>query len=97
MPTEGFSLAQSMKLQQTLAPQMRQGLKMLQMTSLELRAELQYAMETNPVIEDVTSKVERQMSVELPPSHSYGEVTEKPLDFSGGGEMASVLGTYASD
>ena len=72
MSMEGFSLSQSMKLQQTLAPQMRQGLKMLQMTSLELRAELQHAMETNPVIEDVTSKVERQMSAALPEAHTYG-------------------------
>ncbi len=97
MSMEGFSLSQSMKLQQTLAPQMRQGLKMLQMTSLELRAELQHAMETNPVIEDVTSKVERQMSAALPEAHTYGEVTEKPLDFSTDGEMAKVIGTEASD
>ena len=34
-----------MRLGQTMAPQMRQSLKMLQMTSLELRAELQHAME----------------------------------------------------
>ena len=72
----GFNLSQSLKQQQTLAPQMRQGLKMLQMTSLELRAELLHAMETNPVIEDVTSRIERQMSAELPEDHSYGEVTE---------------------
>ena len=93
----GFNLSQSLKQQQTLAPQMRQGLKMLQMTSLELRAELQHAMETNPVIEDVTSRIERQMSRELPESHTYGEVTEKPLDFSTDGEMAKVLGTEATD
>ena len=97
MPGVGFNLSQSLKQQQTLAPQMRQGLKMLQMTSLELRAELQHAMETNPVIEDVTSRIERQMSVELPESHSYGEVTEKPLDFSSDAEMAKVMGTDATD
>ena len=97
MPGVGFNLSQSLKQQQTLAPQMRQGLKMLQMTSLELRAELQHAMETNPVIEDVTSRIERQMSRELPESHTYGEVTEKPLDFSTDGEMAKVLGTEATD
>jgi len=79
MPGTGFSLAQSLKQQQTLAPQMRQGLKMLQMTSLELRAELQHAMETNPVIEEVTSRNERQMSAELPEAHAYGEVTENRL------------------
>ena len=97
MPGVGFNLSQSLKQQQTLAPQMRQGLKMLQMTSLELRAELQHEMETNPVIEDVSSRIERQMSVELPESHSYGEVTEKPLDFSTDAEMAKVMGTEAAD
>jgi DNA-directed RNA polymerase specialized sigma54-like protein len=72
---------------------MRQGLKMLQMTALELRAELQHELETNPVIDDVTSRVERQMSVELPASHAYGEVTEKPLEFGTGENMASAMGT----
>lgn len=88
---------QSMKLQQTLAPQMRQGLKMLQMTSLELRAELQHEMETNPAIDDVASRAERQMSVELPDSHSYAEVTEKPLDFGSSGEMGAVMGAGSAD
>lgn len=97
MPATGFSLAQSLKQQQTLAPQMRQGLKMLQMTSLELRAELQHAMETNPVIEEVTSRNERQMSAELPEAHAYGEVTEKPLDFGSSDDMAKVMGTEAAD
>ena len=45
MPGVGFNLSQSLKQQQTLAPQMRQGLKMLQMTSLELRAELQHEID----------------------------------------------------
>ena len=97
MPGVGFNLSQSLKQQQTLAPQMRQGLKMLQMTSLELRAELQHEMEVNPVIEDVTSRIERQMSSELPDAHSYGEVTEKPLDFGTGENMASAMGTDATD
>ena len=97
MPGVGFNLSQSLKQQQTLAPQMRQGLKMLQMTSLELRAELQHEMEVNPVIEDVTSRIERQMSSELPEAHSYGEVTEKPLDFGTGENMASALGTDTTD
>ncbi len=97
MPGVGFNLSQSLKQQQTLAPQMRQGLKMLQMTSLELRAELQHEMEVNPVIEDVTSRIERQMSSELPEAHSYGEVTEKPLDFGTGENMASAMGTDTTD
>ena len=59
-----------MRLGQTMAPQMRQSLKMLQMTSLELRAELQHQMELNPVIDDVRSPLERQMSAELPQEHA---------------------------
>lgn len=98
MGAEGFNLTQSMRLSQTLAPQMRQALKMLQMTSLELRAELQHAMETNPVIEDVGSKTERQLSSELPEDHVYGAVSERELDFrSDGGEIADVLGTGEND
>ena len=97
MPSAGFNLAQSLKQQQTLAPQMRQGLKMLQMTALELRAEIQHEMETNPVIEDVTSRIERQMSSELPENHSYGEVTEKPLEFGSSDDMAKAMGTDATD
>jgi len=97
MPGAGFNLAQSLKQQQTLAPQMRQGLKMLQMTALELRTEIQHEMEVNPVIEDVTSRIERQMSSELPEAHSYGEVTEKPLEFGTGENMANAMGTDAAD
>ena len=64
-----------MRQTQTLAPQMRQSLRMLQMTSLELRAELQHQMETNPAIEDVTGKMERPMSSELPEEHVSGAVS----------------------
>ena len=44
-----IAAVQSRRQTMTLAPQMRQGLKMLQMTSLELRAELLHEMEMNPV------------------------------------------------
>ena len=70
MTGTGYSLTQSMKLGQTMAPQMRQSLKMLQMTSLALRAELQHQMELNPVIEEVRSPLERQMSSALPEEHA---------------------------
>ena len=84
-----------MRQSQTLAPQMRQSLKMLQMTSLELRAELQHQMELNPVIEDVRSPLERQMSVELPQEHAGAAVTERELDFTPGGQAAQE--TLATD
>ncbi len=43
---------------QTLAPQMRQSLEILQLPMMELRALIQHEMEQNPVIEDVTSAQE---------------------------------------
>ena len=79
-----------MRLGQTMAPQMRQSLKMLQMTSLELRAELQHQMELNPVIEEVRSPLERQMSAELPQEHAGAAITERELDFTPGGEAAQT-------
>lgn len=88
MSIAGISLTQNMRQTQTLAPQMRQSLRMLQMTSLELRAELQHQMETNPAIEDVTGKMERPMSSELPEEHVSGAVSEKELDFTPTGEQA---------
>ena len=94
MAGTGYSLAQSMRLGQTMAPQMRQSLKMLQMTSVELRTELQQQLELNPVIEDIRDPMERQMSVELPQEHAGGAVTERELDFTPGGEAAqATLGT----
>ena len=95
MTGTGYSLTQSMKLGQAMAPQMRQSLKMLQMTSLELRAELQHQMELNPVIEDVRSPLDRQMSAELPEEHAGAAVTERELDFTPGGEAAQT--TLATD
>ena len=95
MAGTGYNLTQSMRQGQAMAPQMRQSLKMLQMTSLELRAELQRQMELNPVIEDVRSPLERQMSAELPQEHAAAAVTERELDFTPGGEAAQT--TLASD
>ena len=43
----------------TLAPQMRQGLKMLAMSLTELRSELLAEMATNPVIDDVEPTLEK--------------------------------------
>lgn len=43
---------------QTMAPQMRQSLEILQLPIMELRALIQREMVTNPVIEDVTSAQE---------------------------------------
>ena len=51
------SLQQSLGQQQTLAPQMRQSLEILQANTLELQQLLQQAMEVNPVLEDDTESI----------------------------------------
>ena len=52
-------LQQQTKLRQTLAPQMRQGVKLLAMSLPELRAELLAEMAKNPVIDDVEPTLEK--------------------------------------
>lgn len=50
-------LHQSLSQQQTLAPQMRKSLEILQANTLELSQLLRQALETNPVLEDVTESL----------------------------------------
>ena len=47
-------LHQSLSQQQTLAPQMRKSLEILQVSTLELSQLVRQALETNPVLEDLT-------------------------------------------
>ena len=51
------SLHQSLSQQQTLAPQMRKSLEILQASTLELTQVVRMALETNPVLEDLTESV----------------------------------------
>jgi len=50
-------LQQSLSQQQTLAPQMRKSLEILQAGTLELAQIISQALETNPVLEDVTDSL----------------------------------------
>jgi RNA polymerase sigma-54 factor len=50
-------LQQSLSQQQTLAPQMRKSLEILQAGTMELGQLISQALETNPVLEDVTETV----------------------------------------
>ncbi|HEY8961065.1 MAG TPA: RNA polymerase sigma-54 factor, partial [Luteolibacter sp.] len=50
-------LHQSLSQQQTLAPQMRKSLEVLQANTLELTQLVQQALEFNPVLEDATESV----------------------------------------
>jgi len=77
----GMELSQSLRQSQTLAPEMRQSLNILQMTTVELRAELQHQLQTNPVLEVVSNPLERPLSAALPEKPVSGAVTERELDF----------------
>ena len=50
-------LQQSLSQQQTLAPQMRKSLEILQAGTLELSQLVRQALETNPVLEDLTESI----------------------------------------
>lgn len=55
MPSQQLSLSQSLNQLQILAPQLRQGLEMLQLPILELRSMIQQELEKNPTIEEASS------------------------------------------
>ena len=50
-------LHQSLSQQQTLAPQMRKSLEILQAGTMELSQLISQALETNPVLEDLTESI----------------------------------------
>ena len=52
-----FSLQQNLSQQQVLAPQMRKSLEILQAGTMELAQLVRQALETNPVLEDVTESL----------------------------------------
>jgi RNA polymerase sigma-54 factor len=52
-----FSFQQTLSQQQTLAPQMRKSLEILQAGTMELSQLITQALESNPVLEDVTESV----------------------------------------
>ena len=56
-PCQTFYLHQSLSQQQTLAPQMRKSLEILQAGTMELSQIITQALEINPVLEDITESV----------------------------------------
>jgi len=72
------SLHQSLSQQQTLAPQMRQSLEILQASTLELGQLLSQAMELNPVLEDITEheSLDEITDSELEDSENYDDWQE---------------------
>ena len=88
--SQSINMSQNQRQVQTqvLAPQMRQALRMLELTALDLRTELQQQMWNNPVIEDVKSPIERNLSSELPEEHVSDEISSQELDFTPSGTAA---------
>lgn len=75
----GLSQRQTQK--QTLAPQMRQGLRMLAMSLPELRSELIAEMAKNPVIDDVEPTLEKTtISDRLSESENEVRIEDYPAD-----------------
>jgi RNA polymerase sigma-54 factor len=63
MANQSFSLSQQLRLQQVLAPQLRQSLEMLQMPMLELRAMIQHELEQNPTLEEGVGELPAEAQV----------------------------------
>ena len=70
----GTSLNQNLNQSQTLAPQMRQSLEVLQANALELQHLLRQFIETNPVLEHDLASLSLE---ELDPG---GSEEEQPID-----------------
>ena len=95
MASPGYHLTQGMAQTQVLAPQMRQSLKMLQMTALDLAAELRQQMQENPVIEDIRNPTETLLSNVAPDDRADKSAADRDveLDFTPEGAAAeNILG-----
>src|ERR1051325_4892217 len=57
MAGQGMHQSQNLSLQQVLAPQLQQSLLILQAPLLELRNLVQQEMETNPVLEELSTEI----------------------------------------
>src|SRR6266567_4162813 len=79
MAGHGMHQSQNFALQQILAPQLQQSLLILQTPLLELRNLVQQEMETNPVLEELSSELspEERNGAEASAGHIYKEDFEK--------------------
>ena len=53
-------IAQSLSLQQKMAPQLIQSLQLLQMSTLQLELEIKQQLELNPMLEESMEQLEEQ-------------------------------------
>ena len=63
------SLSLSLSQQLTLTPQLKQSLKLLQLSAIDLEQEVQAELEANPLLERIEVEVEDNFS-EIPPEHT---------------------------
>lgn len=97
---QGMVQTQQQVQTQVLSQEMRQGLALLQRPILELRAELQAQMMSNPAIEAIDWSFERPISQEAPKEeeHKSDSVTSKDLNFDvENGKGLEALGTNDTD
>ena len=88
MSTPQAGLVTSQAQTQVLAPQLRQGLRLLAMTLADLRQELIREMSVNPVIDDIESTLEKN-TVSEQAERTKEEVSDYPDDYELGGEYAA--------
>ena len=88
MSTPQAGLVTSQAQTQVLAPQLRQGLRLLAMNLADLRQELIREMSVNPVIDDIESTLEKS-TVSEQTERTKEEVSDYPDDYELGGEYAA--------
>ena len=88
MITPQAGLVTSQSQTQVLAPQLRQGLRLLAMNLADLRQELIREMSVNPVIDDIESTLEKS-TVSEQAERTKEEVSDYPDDYELGGEYAA--------
>lgn len=93
-----FSLHQNLSQQQTLAPQMRKSLEVLQAGTMELAQMVRQALEANPVLEDVSEIVSLDADGPDPEAaDSLEHLNETDDDWRDDDIVSGRLGTWSED
>ena len=93
-----FSLQQELTQQQTLAPQMRKSLEILQAGTMELSQLVRQALETNPVLEDATESLSLDADAPNPElAYSLSHLNETDDDWRDGAIVGGRLATWSED
>lgn len=77
MPEQGFSQLQQQKMQQVLAPQLRQSLECLQASVMELHTLVQHELEQNPALEEEKPREETPLDIEAEASEPDREEAQE--------------------